>query len=88
MARITKAQAQEIHAARAAHFAVGNVILSSYWGEHSLVTAYNETDCSTWSVTVQKVKLIDGQWTAVEPARTHRTDADRQDRVVAQGVAA
>lgn len=88
MARITKAQAQAIQAARAAHFAIGNVIFSSYWGEYSLVLAYAETDCCTWSVTVQTVKLVDGQWVAVEPARTHRTEADRKDRIVAQGIAA
>lgn len=88
MARITKSQAQAIKAARAAHFAVGNIVFSGYWGEHSLVLAFEETDAFTWSVTVQKVELIAGQWVATGQARSHCTEPSTKDRIAEQGIAA
>lgn len=88
MARITKAQAQAIQAARAEHFTIGNVIYSKSWQEHDLVVDFQAVDAHTWSVVVKRVELVDGEWVSVDRPRAHCTEPHRADVVVAIGVAA
>lgn len=88
MARITKAQARAIQAARAEHFTVGNVIYSNAWKAHDLVVGFQAVDVHTWEVVVQRVELVDGEWALVERPRIHCTEPHRTDVIVAVGVAA
>jgi hypothetical protein len=87
MPRMTRAQAAKIEQYRAAHFTVGNVILSSYWRAHDLVMAYlPASEFQDWSVQVCRVKLINGQWVHTGDIRGHCTSPDKRDSIVAIGV--
>lgn len=61
-------------------YAVGNVIHVDYWKQFDKVIDFVETDKS-WSVVVQQVKNVDGEWIAVDRIRTHCT-APGKDTVV------
>lgn len=66
------------------HFAVGNIIFSGYWREHDEVLAFDWNNGS-WNVTVQRVKMINGEWVKVERPRCHSTMPEkgfRGDKVV------
>lgn len=62
------------------HFAPGNIIRSDYWGTHDRVLRFRGGD--SWLVTVEEVRLVDGQWVAVGPIRAHMTYPSKRDAVV------
>lgn len=65
------------------HFAPGNIIRNDYWGTHDRVVRFRGGE--NWLVTVEEVRLVDGQWVAVGPLRTHATYPNRRDVVVHRG---
>jgi hypothetical protein len=79
----TKAEreAAELEARRADYFTPGNIIKG--YGGFDEVLAYNPPDASgRWSVRVQEVKKIDGQWVRVgkpQDARNHSTQPDERN---------
>ena len=77
----------ELKAALEQHFAVGNIILSSYWRMHDEVLGF-DWDNGSWSVRVQRVVNKNGSWKRVESPRNHCTHPDTQDRVVDSLIAA
>ncbi len=64
------------------HFAIGNIIKSSYWRETDKVLDFKWND-GNWRVTVQQVeKNDDGEWVAAGRERTHATNPDAKDVIV------
>lgn len=67
------------------HFAIGNVIHSSYWRNFDQVVAFDEgNDRMGWSVTVQKVEKKGDEWVPVagERPRVHSTMPSPKDEIV------
>lgn len=62
------------------HFAPGNIIHSDYWRSHDRVIEFRGGE--SWSVVVEEVHLVDGQWVAVGPRRCHATYPSKRDVVV------
>lgn len=66
------------------HFRPGNIIRSDYWGSFDRVIE-SRWSGGAWSVLVEEVRQVEGQWLAVGPRRSHGTYPSHRDAVVSRG---
>ncbi len=63
------------------YFTPGNIVYLDYWRSYDRVIEFRWCG-GNWSVLVEEVRQVEGQWVAVGPRRCHATYPSVRDLVV------